>query len=119
MDELTSFLQKSANLYKFLTSFPEENERTEFIEKVNSMLNERGEIVEQLKASGFKYDAENSQHKLLFELDAGINERLLKLMDEVKADLKELQVSKTKEMQYINPYGELMNREGRYYDGKK
>lgn len=119
MDELNLLLQKSANLFKLLTVFPEEIHRDDYIEEIHKLLDEREEIVLALKKDGFKYDQNNSQHKLLYELDLGIRERLNIFMDKIKTDIKELQLAKQKEMQYISPYQELMNREGRYYDGKK
>ena len=119
MDELNLFLQKSANLFKLLTVKPEEVYREEYIEEIHKMLDEREEIIQSLKQVGFKYDENNSQHKLLYELDSGIKERLNKFMDEIKDDIKELNLAKQKEIQYISPYQDLVNREGRYYDGKK
>lgn len=119
MDELNLLLQKSANLFKLLTVLPEEVYRDEYIEDIHKLLDEREENIQSLKQKGFKYDENNSQHKLLYELDLGIRERLNKFLDEIKADIKEIQLAKQKEIQYISPYQELINREGRYYDGKK
>ena len=119
MEEITLLLQKSASLYKFLTILPKEEDRDDYIEDIHSFLDERDEIIQRLQQSGFRYNEKDQQHKLLYELDLGIKERLLKVMDDIKNDLIDLQMMKKKEIQYINPYQNLYNQEGRYYDGKK
>jgi flagellar protein FliT len=116
---LNLYLQKSANLYKLLTTIPPGTERVEFIEKVNELLDERELLVEQLKKEGFKYDENDSTHKTLFELDQGIQKRLGLVLDGIKKDLISLQNSKKNEQHYIDPYEKIRNLEGRYYDGKK
>ena len=116
---LNNYLQKSAQLYKHLTSIPDDEKRTEYIEKINQLLDERGELVIKLQESNFQFDDTIKTHKILFELDKGIQERLILVMDAVKDDIKELQNTKKHERQYIDPYENLRALEGRYYDGKK
>ena len=106
---LNLYLQKSANLYKLLTTIPPGTERVEFIEKVNELLDERELLVEQLKKEGFKYDENDSTHKTLFELDQGIQKRLGLVLDGIKKDLISLQNSKKNEQHYIDPYEKIRN----------
>lgn len=117
--EITDYLQASAKLLKFLTSIPNGEERTAYIIQINAYLDERGKLVDQLIQLNFKYDESNKTHQTLFELDKGIQERLAKVMETVKVDIKELQNTKKHEQQYIDPYESLRILEGRYYDGKK
>lgn len=113
------YLQKSAQLFKHLTIIPEGENRTEYVEKINQLLDERGELVINLKKTGFKFNPEDKTHNTLFELDKGIQERLALVMDAVKNDIKDLQNTKKNERHYIDPYENLRILEGRYYDGKK
>ncbi|MFP3919903.1 flagellar protein FliT [Lysinibacillus telephonicus] len=119
MDLTTQLLQVSAKLFKHLTTIPNGNERTTFIEEINNLLDERGQLVEQLKLEGFHYDESIKTHVTLFELDKGIQERLNLVLNEVKTDIKNLNNSKKHEMQYINPYSSVRVMDGRYYDKKK
>jgi flagellar protein FliT len=116
---LNDYLQKSAQLFKHLTVIPEGKERTEYIEKINHLLDEREELVFQLQQSNFQFDDSNKTHKTLYELDKGIRERLSLVMNAVKNDIKDLQNTKRNELHYIDPYENLRIIEGRYYDGKK
>ncbi|MEO4054189.1 flagellar protein FliT [Solibacillus sp. CAU 1738] len=116
---LTNYLQTSAQLFKYLTQIPTGEERTEYINKINEYLDERGKLVDQLKQFNFKYNETIKMHQTLFELDKGIQERLAIVMEVVKEDIKELQNTKKHEQQYIDPYESLRILEGRYYDGKK
>ena len=118
MDNLQHLLQVSAKLYQHLTHLPKEAEREEYIEKVNGLLGERGEVMEQIKSVGFIFDNENKSHVMLAELDKGIRERLDKVMKVIQLDLKDLQNAKKNEKQYMNPYSEIATMDGRYYDKK-
>ena len=118
MDNLQKLLQVSAKLYQHLTHLPQENERDAYIEKVNGFLDERGQVMEQLKSGGFIFDSENKSHVMLAELDKGIRERLDKVMKVIQLDLKDLQNTKKNEKQYMNPYANIQVMDGRYYDKK-
>lgn len=118
MNNLQQLLQVSAKLYQHLTDIPTEGQRDAYIEKVNSLLDKRGEIIDLLKNENFIFDPQNKSHSMLAELDKGIRERLEKVMKEIKSDLKELQNAKKNEKQYLNPYASVAVMDGRYYDKK-
>lgn len=118
MDNLQTLLQVSAKLFQHLTEIPESEKRDEYIEKIHSLLDERGIIIEQLQQQGFKIDVANRSHIMLAELDKGIQERLNKVMDAVKNDMKILRNSKKNEKQYMDPYSNIAVMDGRYYDKK-
>lgn len=118
MDNLQQLLQVSANLYQYLTNIPTEERRDAYIEKINSWLDERGEIMNLLKSEGFTFDPQNKSHSMLAELDKGICERLEKVMKEIKSDLRALQNAKKNEKRYLNPYASVAVMDGRYYDKK-
>lgn len=118
-DLIQQLLQVSAKLFQHLTKIPIGDERDHFVEKISVLLDERGEIVAALTQAGFHYNEADSSHKMLFELDKGINERLNKVMDAIKSDMKELNKQKKKEVQYINPYSDVQIMDGMYYDKKK
>lgn len=113
------FLEVSAKLYDHLTVIPDGEERILYIESINNLLDQRGDIIEELKSNKFQYNAENASHKMLFELDKGIHKRLLLVQEAIKLDMKDLQNAKKNELHYIDPYESLRNLDGRYFDGKK
>lgn len=119
MDNMKSLLQISAKLYQHLINLPEEEKRDSYIEKIHSLLDERGILMEHINKDGFQFDAQNQSHVMLAELDKGIRERLSTVMKSIQKDLKDLQNSKKNEQQYINPYASVQVMDGRYYDRKK
>lgn len=118
-NSIQDFLQVSAKLYKHLSNVPTGDERSKYIEIIESFLDERGKIVDKLKKEGFRFEAQNQAHLTLFELDKGINERLEIVFSAVKDDIKDLYNAKRNEIHYIDPYDKLRNLDGRYFDGKK
>ena len=114
-----ALLQISAKLYDKLTTVPEESGREEFIEEIQVLLDQRGQVIKELSQSGFFYNAEDKTHRTLFELDKGIRKRLDLVMISIKTDMKELQTSKKSEQQYTNPYASVQAMDGMYYDKKK
>jgi flagellar protein FliT len=120
MDELIQdLLQASARLYSHLTTVPPAEERDEYIVIIEALLDERGEIIDELMESGFVVDAQNNVHGILADLDKGIKERLNKVLGAVKEDMRELNKQKKNEIQYMNPYSHLQVMDGMYYDKKK
>ncbi|WP_042471143.1 flagellar protein FliT [Bacillus ndiopicus] len=119
MDKLQQLLQVSAKLYQHLTEISSGEERDEYIEQIDSLLEERGACMQGLLADGFKFDSANRAHQMLAELDKGIRERLNKVMEAVKEDMKDLNNAKKNEKQYINPYASVSTMDGRYYDNKQ
>jgi flagellar protein FliT len=115
---INDYLQISAELYKFLSQTIEEKISSESVDKINELLDEREKIVTKLK-NDFMYDATNKTHAIMFELDKGIREKLDLIMDTVKDNIKDLQLSKKVERQYIDPYEEVRHLNARYFDGKK
>ena len=116
MDNTQQLLQISAKLYQHLTEIPTDEARDIYIEKIHSLLDERGVLIETMNRNGFQIDSENKLHTMLAELDKGIRERLDKVMKAVQLDLKDLQNAKKNEKQYMNPYAEIAVMDGRYYD---
>ena len=117
--QLQAVLQVSAKLYDKLTVVPKEDVRDAFIEEIDAILEERARLTEQLTEAGFVYDSTSKLHRTLFELDKGIRERLVLVLQSIKQDMKELQVTKKSEQQYNNPYGHVQTMDGMYYDKKK
>lgn len=120
MDELIQeLLQVSARLYDHLTEEPPAEERDEYIEMIQVLLDDRGDIMDELVEHGFEFNPKDNAHGILADLDKGINERLKKVLNSVKTDMKELNKQKKNEMQYMNPYSHLQVMDGMYYDKKK
>lgn len=118
MQQTDQLLQVSANLFKHLGDIPKGEERDEYIETINSLLDKRGTIIQDLIQEGFHFDEQNRVHRTLLELDNGIKERLAAVMDAVKQDMANLQKTKKSEQQYFNPYSNVRVMDGMYYDKK-
>jgi len=118
MQHTNQLLQVSANLFKHLGDIPNGEERDEYIETINSLLDKRGTIIQDLIQEGFHFDEQNRVHRTLLELDNGIKERLAAVMDAVKQDMANLQKTKKSEQQYFNPYSSVRVMDGMYYDKK-
>lgn len=119
MGSIESLLAVSAKLYEHLSEVPDGEARDAYIEQINALLDERGQLVDELKKQG---DDVLKGHQLmphLIELDRGIRDRLQKVIVIVKKDMKVLQKSKKSEQQYLNPYSDVRVMDGMYYDGKK
>lgn len=118
MQQIDQLLQESASLFKHLGEMPKGEERDEYIETINNMLDKRGLIIEDLMKDGFCFDEQNRIHRTLLELDNGIKKRLADVMDAVKQDMANLQKTKKSEQQYYNPYSNVRVMDGMYYDKK-
>ena len=119
MELYKNYLQLSTDVFSQLEKFPEEEERELFIEEVTKKLDQLEIVAEELKQSGFEYDSSKREHEVLYELDKGIRDRLNKLFNIIKSDMKDLQNAKRNEAQYANPYGHVQSMDGMYYDKKK
>lgn len=118
MQQIDKLLQASANLFKHLGETPKGEDRDEYINTINNMLDKRGVIIKGIMDEGFRYDEQNRIHRTLLELDNGIKKRLAAVMDAVKQDMANLQKTKKSEQQYYNPYSNVRVMDGMYYDKK-
>lgn len=119
MNNQQQLLQLSAKLFQLLETNPNGDERDAFLEEVDRLLEQRGQVLEALRDENYQLDKENKVHGLLIELDKGIRDRLDLVMQAVKKDMKNLQMAKQKEKEYINPYSSVHVLDGKYYDKKK
>lgn len=119
MTIIQKLTQVSAKLYQHLSDVPSGEARDEYIKVINDLLDERGNVIAQLRKEQFEIDSQQKAHLTLVELDKGIRERLEKVMLTIKTDMKDLQNAKKNEQQYMNPYENLRNLDGMYYDKKK
>ncbi len=116
MSKVEQFLAASENLFSHLATIPSDEERTEFIEQINVLLDAREEAIQRLDKTTI---STHSSYNHLLELDKSINERLVKVMNAVKGDLKDLQQKKRHETSYTNPYAATQTLDGMYFDNKK
>lgn len=118
MQLTNQLLQASANLYKLLGDIPKGEDRDDYVDTINTMLDKRETIIKGLRQEGFQFDEQNRIHRTLLELDNGIKKRLAAVMDAVKQDMANLQKTKKSEQQYFNPYSNVRVMDGMYYDKK-
>lgn len=116
---LDDLLQISRDLFEQLSTIPKFELRDDYIDTLNSQLDKRGEILLLVKELNISFSASNSVHEALLEIDKGIRERLEKVLEDIKIDMKNLQNAKKNERQYMNPYSDVRVMDGMYYDKKK
>jgi len=119
MDNQQLLLQISAKLFQSMAHIPKGEERDEFLQEINRQLDERGKVLDQLKADDIQMNSEDKMHKILLDLDKGIVERLDGIMQEIQKDMRTLHVAKKNENRYSNPYSSVRVMDGMYYDKKK
>lgn len=118
MQLIDQLLQVSANLFRILGDIPMGEERDKYIDNINSLLDKRGTIINDMKQEGFRFDEQGRVYRTILELDSGIKERLAAVMSLVKQDMTNLQKTKKSEVQYHNPYSNVRVMDGMYYDKK-
>lgn len=116
MASVDQFLAVSEELYSHLLKTPSDDERTEFIEKINELLDAREMALQSLDLEQI---SKLSVYGKLIELDHEINKQLTTVMALVKKDIKELQQKKRHEGSYTNPYAATQMIDGMYFDNKK
>ncbi|MBK3494852.1 flagellar protein FliT [Viridibacillus sp. YIM B01967] len=119
MEQVQQLLIASEQLYSHLTSLPADKERDAYIEKIDSLLDIRGAIINDLQANFPDALCNHPLTEHLVKLDKGIQERLLKVKNLIKVDMQQLQTTKTSEQKYTNPYASVRTMDGMYFDGKK
>ena len=116
MGSVEQFLAVSEELYSHLLKIPNDDERTDFIEKINELLDTREVALQSLDIEQI---SKLSVYGKLIELDHGISKQLTTVMALVKKDIKELQQKKRHEASYTNPYAATQMIDGMYFDNKK
>lgn len=116
MGEVEQFLETSEKLFSHLENIPADEERTAYIDQINVLLDAREETIQRLDKGTVSM---HPSFKYLLALDKSINERLEKVMNVVKGDLKDLQQKKRHETSYTNPYAATQTLDGMYFDNKK
>lgn len=78
MGPVERLLSISARLYEHMSTIPNGEDREEFIEKIDVLLDERGTIIKELQQSGKSLDG-HQLNKHLQELDHNIQKQLQRL----------------------------------------
>ncbi|MFZ0576843.1 MAG: flagellar protein FliT, partial [Psychrobacillus psychrotolerans] len=116
MSELEQLLNVSEQLYSHLENTPSEEDRTQFIDQMNVLIDVREEIIHKLDKTK---TPTNGLYNQLLELDKGIKEHMIKVLNIIKEDLKDLQQKKKHESSYSNPYAATQVIDGMFFDNKK
>ena len=120
MGPVETLLSVSAKLHQHLSEMPQNaDERDTYIDRINELLNDRGHVINHIETTNPNMIKGHQLEQHLIELDKGIREQLQKVMNLVKADMKQIQDTKKSEQQYMNPYAEVRVMDGMYYDRKK
>lgn len=118
MDAIQQLVLLSEKLYATLEKLEEDknDKRENQIELIDKLLDARGQTIDALDPVSVKA---HKDFKLLQALNEGILQRLDSCKAEIVSDMRQLQVSKKSEERYVNPYSQLGNLDGTYFDKKE
>ncbi|MCT2537271.1 flagellar protein FliT [Aquibacillus koreensis] len=94
-----------------------EDQREEKIEKINHLLQEREEILKEVKPP--YTDAEKQIGRHLLPINQEIDDKLQSVFFEIKKDMATMKKKKSSNTKYTNPYKNLSNYDGMFLDHKK
>ncbi|MYL70015.1 flagellar protein FliT [Halobacillus litoralis] len=112
----TEFASITANLDEVVHQPVHEMNRTAVIEEVETLLNKRGVLLEQLS------EPSQEEKQLVSEVqkrDLKINQQLECLFDGLKRDIRNAKKQKSSKQRYVNPYQSVSGYDGMYLDHKK
>lgn len=109
--ELTE--QMKTNLDQMMTA----KNREAIMNKVNSLLEQRGQHMESIKPP---YTKEEKQlGKELLHLNEQVQKQIEEAFSELKIEMKQVKRQKSSNKKYLNPYQNVQVMDGRYLDKKK
>ncbi|MFO1444450.1 flagellar protein FliT [Bacillus sp. Bva_UNVM-123] len=115
MENLVAFIKKTKDLLAHLQSEFSTDEREAYIEKVQQLLDERGQLLSHMPDL---HSLKDSSKDELIKLETKIQSLLENRQNEIKKDLQILQLQKKKTSKYVDPYGDI-SFDGMYLDKKK
>ncbi|REJ10188.1 flagellar protein FliT [Halobacillus trueperi] len=93
-----------------------EKNRTAFIEEVETLLDKRAAMLEQLSEPS---QEEKPLVKEVQKRDLKINQKLEFLFEGLKRDMRNAKKQKSSKQRYVNPYQSVSGYDGMYLDHKK
>ncbi|MDQ0157104.1 hypothetical protein [Robertmurraya andreesenii] len=115
MEALVRFIKKTKQLLAHLEAEFPTDDREEFIETIQGMLNERELILKELPDLG---ELSQNNKEELRKLEYKLKTLLENHQSKIKQDIKLLSLQKKKSDQYADPYGNF-SIDGMYLDKKK
>lgn len=91
--------------------------REQVIEKVNQLVEQRGEHMQALQPPYSK--EEKLLGKSLIPLNEAIEKEMQVLFNELKKEMKQVKKQKKSNRTYTNPYEHVQTRDGMFMDSKK
>lgn len=119
MDVIEKLFDTSKRLDSLLSEISDESNRDVVIQQVEELLESREQnllSIEELSKDELR------AHPLaatLIKIDQQIQEKLDKLMNVIKKDIRDFQTKRKSDVSYSNPYAATQSIDGRYYDSKK
>jgi len=110
---LDSLYDLTAELYGLVQQPLLAEEREDMITKVESLLQERSQYIDELVQS--KESQKDSRGKIIVSMNAIIDSTLLKWKKSVEEDLQKTKAKKQHVNRYVNPYGNE-TFDGSFYD---
>ena len=114
MEAIKAFHQATNQLIELLQQ--EKLDRDVRIEKVQSLLDHREELLQSIKPPFTEQETELG--KQLVQLEQQVKQLLQKQKQEIQQDMKQLRMKKESSQKYTNPY-ESMPVDGLFYDKQK
>ena len=118
---LKSFEEISIEVSKFLKETPNSEQRNDYIQELDGLLEKRLQLansLKNLKLNPFK-DIKYENAKYMKEIDTYIIKRLNEIKNDIKNDMLQVKNNKQNEIKYIDPYNRLNFNNSVYYDSKK
>ncbi|MBP0726724.1 hypothetical protein J5Y03_16320 [Bacillus sp. RG28] len=116
MDVFVKLHHVTKQLAEHFKILPQQDERDKYIETIQSLLDEREELITHLQVP--VTEEEKLIGKEIMELNHGIEPALHKLRELIKIDINGLMGKKKVHTQYINPYKSL-NNVSAFFDKKE
>ena len=119
--DLKSFEEISIEVSNFLKVNPDSEQRLEYIQELNIMLEKRMELAKALNNISFNPFKNSSYTNANFmkDIDEYIQKRLSEIQNNIKSDMLQVKNTKQNEIKYIDPYNRLNLNNSVYYDSKK
>ncbi|MGR9048807.1 flagellar protein FliT [Halobacillus faecis] len=93
-----------------------EKNRTAVLEEVETLLDKRAAMLEQLSEPS---QEEKAMVREVIKRDLKINQKLEFLFDRLKSDMRNAKKQKSSKQRYVNPYQSVSGYDGMYLDHKK
>lgn len=117
MNRVQKLYELTEELRGLLSSEITDDNRAEIIEKTNELVEKREAYISALHPP--YTEVEKALGEKLIPLNTEIQEKMQRLYDTLKLEIKNVKKRKKSNRSYINPYASTQNTDGMFMDSKK